>query len=84
MFYNQVPLVSRCKPHPTSQQPLDRGRLACPPHNGRTVGTALGGSSGVEDCQEGPGPQRATMLLQATPHRTEGIIPERARRTGRT
>lgn len=30
-FYNQVPLVSRCKPHPTSQQPLDGGRLAHPP-----------------------------------------------------
>lgn len=31
MFYNQVPLVSRCKPHPTSQQPLDGGWLARPP-----------------------------------------------------
>lgn len=30
MFYNQVPLVSRCKPHPTLQQPLDGGRLARP------------------------------------------------------
>lgn len=35
MFYNQVPLVSRCKPHPTSQQPLDRGRLAHPPQRTR-------------------------------------------------
>lgn len=43
MFYNQVPLVSRCKPHPTSQQPLDRGRLAHPPQRTCCCGHSVRG-----------------------------------------
>lgn len=78
VFCNQVPLVSRCKPHPAQQQPLVGGWLAHhpPPHNGCAVGTASGGPRGVEGCQKGLRPSQATEQLQSTPLQTKGIIPE--------
>lgn len=61
-----------------------QGTAGSPPNNGWAAGTASRGSSRVEDGWSGPSPQPATTLFWATPHQTEAIIPEQARRIGRT